>query len=176
MSVDKAEIKILTAQSLVVQVDSDLKNAEALIAESKGGERAMTGVIKALASVMAAAKEDLDSENLSIDDIKVVRRYISRMQQAVIDVSKQQECSRLIAEGVARGIGQAKLRIQTMEKTERTKLVNNDNEPEDPKKPTARRTGQRPKTPEHTTRDKPPAKKKRGRPRKVKVDNGRTHA
>lgn len=174
MSVDKAEIKILTAQSLVVQLDSDLKNAEALIAESKGGERAMIGVMKALASVMAAAKEDLDSENLSIDDIKVVRRYIARMQQSVTDVAKQQESSRLIAEGVARGIGQARLRIQTMEKAERAKLIT-DNEPSDSKKPTTRRTGKRPETPEHTTRDKPPAKKKRGRPRKVKVDNGRAH-
>jgi len=102
MSLDKAEIKKLTLNSVVSQVEDLLEGAQQNKAQLEGGKLALFQAAKNLQKLSEFADRELEEEKIKdLETLTIVKQYITRAVASVSSLARQYENREISVSGEA---------------------------------------------------------------------------
>jgi hypothetical protein len=99
MNLEKADVKIGTANEIGCQIEDSLEAAQKEALRAEGTLAAFPQVQQTLEGVFKAVDKDIEAGDFDLDTAALIKKYLVRAAQAIQTLSKQSEANRLVLGG-----------------------------------------------------------------------------
>lgn len=107
MSIDKTDIKVGAAHEIGCRLDDVLDGATKDMYRLEGAASAFQQATKSIESLMKIVDKDLDGDKIDLETIKVIKSYVQRAHNVMINLSSQAETNKLTQSGKVQAMQKA---------------------------------------------------------------------
>lgn len=107
MSIDKTDIKVGAAHEIGCRLDDVLDGATKDMYRLEGAASAFQQATKSIESLMKIVDKDLDGDKIELETIKIIKTYVQRAHNAMINLASQAETNKLTQSGKVQAMQKA---------------------------------------------------------------------
>lgn len=122
MSIEKSEIKILTAQEIGVRLDDLVEAATKEEATLSGAKQALTTAAMKVEELQKHVEKDLDEGKIDLEQQKLIKPWIDRAAGVIRNLATQAEVNQLQARGKIMAFKQSVAEVKRVQDVEKAKV------------------------------------------------------